>query len=107
MALEHTFRRFCCLLLIIRRAGWCRLLWAGSGCGGSGRAPGWCGWAVASLCVIAVGGPFADGLSSVFQPSLSLLVRWGNAWGCCGGRTTLWASSGRGQLQHECGFTAV
>jgi hypothetical protein len=30
-------------------AGWWRRLWAGSGCGGSGRAPGWCGWAVASL----------------------------------------------------------
>ncbi len=27
-------------------AVWCRQLWAGSGCGGSGRAPGWCGWAV-------------------------------------------------------------
>jgi hypothetical protein len=35
--------------LTLALAGWWRLLWARSGCGGSGRAPGWCGWAVLSL----------------------------------------------------------
>ncbi len=35
--------------LTLTLSGWWWLLWAGSGCGGSGRAPGWCGWAVASL----------------------------------------------------------
>ena len=29
------------------------------------------------------------------------------AWGCGGGRETVWVSSGRGQLQQACGFTAV
>jgi hypothetical protein len=37
----------------------------------------------------------------------SLLVRWGDAWGCGGGRAAAWASSGRGLLQQACGFTAV
>jgi len=39
--------------------------------------------------------------------SQSLLVRWGDAWGCYGERASAWASSGRGQLQQACGFTAV
>ena len=58
-------------------------------------------------CVVAVGGPFADGLPSVFQPSQLLLVRWGDTWGCCGWRATVWASSGRAKLQQACGFTAL
>ncbi len=33
--------------------------------------------------------------------------RWGDAWGCGGERASAWASSGRGQLQQACGFTAV
>jgi hypothetical protein len=37
-------------------AGWWRRLWARSGCGGSGWAPGWCGWAVASLLRRCCGG---------------------------------------------------
>ena len=37
-------------------AGRWRRLWARSGCGGSGRAPGWCGWAVASLLRRCCGG---------------------------------------------------
>ena len=32
-------------------------------------------------CGVAVGGLFAGGRPSVFQPSQSLLVRWVNAWG--------------------------
>ena len=52
-------------------------------------------------------GPFAGGRPSVFQRSPSLLVRWGDAWGCGGERAAAWASSGRGQLQQACGFTAV
>ena len=44
---------------------------------------------------------------SVFQRSQSLLVRWGDAWGCGGWRAAAWASFGRGQLQQACGFTAV
>ena len=44
----------------------------------------------------------------VFQRSPSLLVRWGAMMrGCSGGRAAAWASSGRGQLQQACGFTAV
>ena len=35
--------------LTLALAVWWRRLWAGSGCGGSGRSTGWCGWAVASL----------------------------------------------------------
>ncbi len=42
--------------LTLALAGWWRLLWAGSGCGGSGRAPGWCGWAAASLLRRCCGG---------------------------------------------------
>ncbi len=37
-------------------------------------------------CVVAVGGPFAGGRPSVFHRSQSLLVRWGDAWGCGGWR---------------------
>jgi hypothetical protein len=58
-------------------------------------------------CGVAVGGPFAGGRPSVFQCSPSLLVRWGDAWGCGGGRAAAWASSGRGLLQQACGFTAT
>jgi hypothetical protein len=58
-------------------------------------------------CGVSVGGPFSGGLTSVFQHSQLLLVRWVNAWGCGGGRAVAWASSGRGQLQQACGFTAV
>jgi hypothetical protein len=47
------------------------------------------------------------GRPSVFQRSPSLLLRWGDAWGCGGERTAVWASFGRGQLQQACGFTAV
>ena len=54
-----------------------------------------------------LGGQFAGGRPSVFQRSLSLLVRWDTAWGCGGGRAEAWASSGRGPLQQACGFTAV
>jgi hypothetical protein len=42
--------------LTLTLAGWCRLLWALSGCGGSGWAPGWCGWAVTSLLLRCCGG---------------------------------------------------
>jgi hypothetical protein len=93
--------------LTLALAGWWQLLWARSGCGGSGWAPGWCGWAVASLLRRFCGGPFAGGRPSVFQHSPSLLVRWDDAWGCCGRRVTAWASSGRGLLQQACGFTTV
>ncbi len=58
-------------------------------------------------CGVSVGGPFADGRPSVFQSSQLLLVRWVDAWGCGGGRASAWESSGRGQLQQACGFTAV
>ncbi len=47
-------------------AGWWRRLWAGSGCGGSGRAPGWCGWAVASLLRRCCGGAVC------WRPAISL-----------------------------------
>jgi hypothetical protein len=49
-------------------AGWWRRLWAGSGCGGSGRAPGWCGWAVASLLRRCCGG-------FCWRPAISLLAQ--------------------------------
>jgi hypothetical protein len=75
---------------ILALARWWLLLWAWLRCGGSGWAPGWCGWAVLSVLrpqqrrqqrqVVAVGGLFADGRPSVFHCSLSLLVRWGDAW---------------------------
>jgi hypothetical protein len=58
-------------------------------------------------CGAVVGGPFAGARTSVFQRSLSLLVRWVAAWGCGGGRASAWASSGRGPLQQACGFTVV
>ena len=58
-------------------------------------------------CGVAVGVPFAGGLPSVFQRSQSLLVRWGDAWGCCVWRASAWASFGLGQLQQVCGCTAV
>jgi hypothetical protein len=50
-------------------AGWWRRLWAGSGCGGSGRAPGWCGWAVASLLRRCCGGAVC------WRPAISLLAQ--------------------------------
>ncbi len=50
-------------------AGWWRRLWAGSGCGGSGRAPGWCGWAVSSLLRRCCGGAVC------WQPVISLLAQ--------------------------------
>jgi hypothetical protein len=57
---------FCNGNLTSALAWWWRRLWAGSECGGSGRAPGWCGWAVASLLRRCCAGPFAEGQSSVF-----------------------------------------
>jgi hypothetical protein len=62
-------------------------LWAGSGCGGSGRAPGWCGWAVSSLLWCCCGGAVCWRQAISLPGSQSLLVRWVNAWGCCGRRT--------------------
>jgi hypothetical protein len=50
-------------------AGWWRRLWAGSGCGGSGRAPGWCGWAVASLLRRCCGEAVC------WRPAISLLAQ--------------------------------
>jgi hypothetical protein len=58
-------------------------------------------------CGDVVGEAFADGLQSVFQPSLSWLVRCDATWGCCDRRAEVWASSGRGPLQQACWFTAV
>jgi hypothetical protein len=52
--------------LTLALAGWWRRLWAGSGCGGSGRAPGWCGWAVASLLRRFCGGAVC------WRPAISL-----------------------------------
>ena len=47
-------------------------------------------------------------LEAGHRSSISLLLmRWVSAWGYCGGRTEEWASSGRGPLQQEYGFTAV
>ena len=91
--------------LTLAFAVWCRCLWAGSGCGGVGGqgVDGMC-----RLCCGAVGGgAFAGSRSSVFQHSPSVLVRWVDARGCCGGRVAAWESSGRGQLQQACGFPAV
>jgi len=50
-------------------AGRWRRLWARSGCGGSGRAPGWCGWAVASLLRRCCGGTIC------WRPVISLLAQ--------------------------------
>ena len=36
-----------------------------------------------------------------------IIIRWGDSWGCGGERAEAWSSSGRGQLQQPCGFTAV
>jgi hypothetical protein len=55
--------------LTLALAGWCLRLWAGSGCGGSGRAPGWCGWAVTSLLWCCCGGAVC------WQPAISLLAQ--------------------------------
>ena len=55
--------------LTLALAGWWRRLWAGSGCGGSGRAPGWCGWAVASLLRRCCGGAIC------WRPVISLLAQ--------------------------------
>jgi hypothetical protein len=41
-----------------------------------------------------VGGPFAGVLQSVFLRSPLLLVRWVDAWGCGGGRSSAWVSFG-------------
>ncbi len=52
--------------LTLALAGCRRRLWAGSGCGGSGRAPGWCGWAVSSLLRRCCGGAVC------WRPAISL-----------------------------------
>jgi len=52
--------------LTLTLAGCCWLLWAGSGCGGSGLAPGWCGWAVSSLLLHCCGGAVC------WRPAISL-----------------------------------
>ncbi len=47
-------------------------------------------------------------LTAGHQSSNTVSCRWWvDAWGCGGGRAVVWASSGRGQLQQACGFTAV
>ncbi len=58
--------RFCNGNLTLILSGWWRLLWTGSGCGGSGRAPGWCGWAVSSLLRRCCGGAVC------WRPAISL-----------------------------------
>jgi hypothetical protein len=83
--------------LTLTLAGW-RPLRAGAGRGGSGRAPGWCGCAVASLLLHGFGGPVCWRPAIGLPVRLSMLVRWGAAWGCGGGRAAAWASSGRGPL---------
>jgi hypothetical protein len=45
------------------------LLWARLGCGGSGWAPGWCGWALASLLRRCCGGAVC------WRPAISLPTR--------------------------------
>jgi hypothetical protein len=93
--------------LTLALTGWCRRLWARSGCGGSGWAPGWCGWSVVSLLWCCCGGAVC------WRPAISLPTQsvtvgeWVDAWGCGGGRAAAWASSGRGLLQQACGFTSV
>jgi hypothetical protein len=52
--------------LTLALAGWWRRLWSGSGCGGSGRDPGWCGWAVVSLLRRCCGGAVC------WRPAISL-----------------------------------
>jgi hypothetical protein len=52
--------------LTLALAGWWRRLWAGSGFGGSGRAPGLCGWDVASLLRRFCGGAVC------WRPAISL-----------------------------------
>jgi hypothetical protein len=47
---------FCNGNLTLALTGWWRRLWARSGCGLSGWAPGWCGWAMASLLRRCCGG---------------------------------------------------
>ena len=66
-SVRHSFKDICSRVTVIKilfhhgdltfaLAGWCGRLWAGSGCGGFGRAPGWCGWAVSSLLLRCCGG---------------------------------------------------
>ena len=60
---NHVFRNGNFTLAL---AGWCWQLWARSGCGGPGWAPGWCGWAVSSLLRRCCGGAFC------WRPAISL-----------------------------------
>jgi hypothetical protein len=69
-------------------AGWWCLLWARSGCGGSGWAPGWCGWAVASLLLRCCGGGVCC-RPAISLPSQSVAV--GEVGRCVGVR---WRSVG-------------
>ena len=55
--------------LTLALVGWWRCRWAGSGCGGSGLAPGWCGWAVSSLLRSCCGGAVC------WRPAISLPVK--------------------------------
>jgi hypothetical protein len=57
---------FCNGDLTLALAGWWRRLWAGSGCGGFGRAQGWCGWDVLSLLWCCCGGAVC------WRPAISL-----------------------------------
>ena len=65
----------------------------------------WMGCGIFAAALLWGGRLLAAGHQS--SRSQSLLVRWGDAWGCGGERASAWASSGRGQLQQACGFTAV
>jgi hypothetical protein len=93
--------------LTLALAGRWRPLWARAGRGGSGRALGLCGCAVASLLRRGCGGAVCW-RPAIGLPAQSVVVgEGGAARGCGGGRAAAWASTGRGQLQQECGFTAV
>jgi hypothetical protein len=63
IALQILFRNGNLTLVL---AGWWRRLWARSGCGGSGWAPGWCGWDVSSLLKHCCGG------GDCWRPAISL-----------------------------------
>jgi len=80
---------FCNGNLTLALAGWWWQLWAGSGCGGFGRAPGWCGWAVSSLL-----GRCCEGAvcwrPAISLPSQSVVV--GEVGRCVGVRW--WAGGG-------------
>jgi hypothetical protein len=90
--------------LTLALAGWWLQLWAGAGCGGFGRVPGWCGCGVESLLPHCCGGAVCWQTRRRASPDQFFLADCGGlsvGWVSCWTLSVGWrACLGRGVIPH-------